>query len=62
MIPELVGKEARKMANATCLNKDGAFKLYPFRTFKEQHLPVLRGNGEVLTEKFYPCVGEECIA
>lgn len=50
------------MPNANCLDKDGEFKLCPFRTFKEQHFPVLKGNGEVVTEQFYPCMGEECIA
>lgn len=50
------------MPNANCLNKDGEFKLCPFRVYKAEHPPVLRGNGTVITEQFYPCMGEECVA
>lgn len=62
MITAPMVKGGKRMANATCLNEDGEFKLCPFKSFKEQHLPMLRGNGAVVTEQFYPCVGEECIA
>lgn len=47
------------MPNANCLNKDGEFKLCPFRVYKAEHMPMPRGNGTVITEQFYPCMGEE---
>ena len=52
------------MANANCLtDTDPAeFKLCPFRVFKQEHLPMMRGNGSRVTQEFYPCMGEKCIA
>lgn len=50
------------MANAMCIDKQGMFKLCPFRTFNKEHLPILKGDGTVISEDFYPCIGEKCIA
>lgn len=41
---------------------DNFSKSCPFRVFKEEHPPVLRGNGSITTEEFYPCIGEDCMA
>lgn len=48
--------------NAMCLDKDGKFKNCPYRVIAEEHKAILRGQGDVITQLFYPCIGEECIA
>lgn len=48
--------------NATCLNKDGKFKNCPYRVVTEEHKAILRGQGDITTQLFYPCIGESCIA
>lgn len=52
------------MANAKCLtDTDPAeFKCCPFRVHQIEHQPVFIGHGAVVTEEFYPCMGEKCIA
>lgn len=48
--------------NANCLDKNGNFKLCPYRVLTEEHKAVMRGAGDFVTQKFYPCVGEDCVA
>lgn len=52
------------MANANCLNdtEPAEFKLCPFRVHQIEHQPVYVGHGRVVTQEFYPCMGEKCIA
>nr|DAL78195.1 MAG TPA: hypothetical protein [Caudoviricetes sp.] len=48
--------------NASCINENAKFKLCPYRVYTEEHPPVLRGNGAITTQQFYPCLGEACVA
>lgn len=49
--------------NAMCIDKDVKFKKKcPYRVITEEHKAILRGQGDVTTQLFYPCIGEECIA
>lgn len=48
--------------NATCIDKDAKFKKCPYRVITEEHKAILRGQGDIITQLFYPCIGEECIA
>lgn len=48
--------------NASCIDENSKFKLCPYRVYTEEHLPVLRGNGTITTQVFYPCLGEACVA
>lgn len=50
------------MEKAMCLNKNRELKLCPFRICQVENPPALRGNGTVVTEQFYQCLGEECVA
>lgn len=52
------------MANANCLTitDPAEFKLCPFRVCQVEHPPVFRGHGTTVTQEFYPCMGEKCIA
>lgn len=50
------------MANANCLDNEANFKLCPFRVLKAEHPPMLRGQGATVTEQFYECLGEKCVA
>lgn len=47
--------------NANCLDGNGNFKACPYRVFTEEHKAVLRGNGDFVTQQFYPCIGEACV-
>lgn len=48
--------------NANCLNDKGEFKSCPYRVFTEEHKAIAIGSGDCVTQHFYPCVGEQCIA
>ena len=48
--------------NASCIDKNSKFKLCPYRVYTEEHPPVLRSNGTITTQVFYPCLGEACVA
>lgn len=48
--------------NASCIDENSKFKLCPYRVYTEEHPPVLRGNGTLTTQAFYPCLGEACVA
>ena len=48
--------------NASCIDENSKFKLCPFRVYTEEYPPVLRGNGTITTQVFYPCLGEACVA
>lgn len=48
--------------NASCIDENSKFKLCPFRVYTEERPPVLRGNGTITTQVFYPCLGEACVA
>ena len=47
--------------NATCIDKDAKFKKCPYRVITEEREAILRGQGDITTQLFYPCIGEECI-
>lgn len=48
--------------NANCLDEKGNFKACPYRIFTEEHKAMMMGTGDCITQHFYPCVGEQCIA
>lgn len=48
--------------NAKCLNDKGDFKLCPYRVFTEEHKAITIGSSDCVTQTFYPCMGEACIA
>lgn len=48
--------------NANCLDEKGNFKLCPYRVLTEEHKAVMKGTGDFVTQMFYPCVGEDCVA
>ena len=48
--------------NASCIDEKSKVKLGPCRVYTEEHPPVLRGNGTITTQVFYPCLGEACVA
>ena len=48
--------------NATCIDKDAKFKKCPYRVITEEREAILRGQGDITTQLFYPCIGEKCIA
>lgn len=51
--------------NAVCIDDDGNFKACPFRIFHQEHMAITigsSGSGGSYTEKFYPCIGQECAA
>lgn len=52
------------MANANCLTitDPAEFKLCPFRIHQVTHKPAFVGHGDIVTQEFYPCMGEKCIA
>lgn len=47
--------------NAMCLDDKGQFKACPYRVFTEEHKAIMRGSGDCISQRFYPCIGEECI-
>lgn len=48
--------------NANCINEAGEFKLCPYRVFQEEHKALAIGNGDMVVQTFYSCIGEQCIA
>lgn len=48
--------------NGNCLDKEGNFKKCPYRVFTESYPAILRGSGDCVTQEFYSCMGEACIA
>lgn len=48
--------------NANCIDDEGKFKLCPYRVITEEHKAIMRGYGDVVTQKFYECAGESCVA
>lgn len=48
--------------NAMCMDDKGKFKLCPYRVFQEEKKAMLIGEGDVVIQGFYPCIGEQCIA
>ena len=44
--------------SASCIDENAKFKLCPYRVYTEEPPPVLRGNGAITTQQFYPCLGE----
>lgn len=48
--------------NANCLDDEAKFKLCPYRVFTKEHKAIAMGSGDVVTQEFYPCAGEACIA
>lgn len=47
---------------ANCHKENGGLKCCPFRVLRAEHPPVLRGHGTTVTEQFYECLGENCVA
>lgn len=47
--------------NANCLDDNGNLKLCPYRIFQEEHKALCIGDGDVVTQEFYPCLGQKCI-
>ena len=47
--------------NANCINENGEFKSCPYRVITEEHKAVMIGTGDLVTQKFYPCIGEACV-
>lgn len=47
---------------ANCHKENGDLKCCPFRVLRAEHPPVLRGHGATVTEQFYECLGENCVA
>lgn len=48
--------------DAMCIDKDGKFKLCPYRVFTKEIKAIAIGQGDCTIQEFYPCVGEACIA
>ncbi len=48
--------------NANCLDDKGNFKLCPYRVFTEEHKAMMVGHGDYVTQNFYQCCGEDCVA
>lgn len=48
--------------NATCLDEDVKFKKCPYRVITEEREAILREQGDITTQLFYPCIGKSCIA
>ena len=48
----------------TTKSHDGKIELKacPWRVCTGQHPAVLKGSGDIITQKFYPCMGESCAA
>ena len=46
--------------NARCVNDDGSFKACPYRVITEEHKAIAVGTGDCVTQRFYPCLGENC--
>lgn len=43
-------------------NEEENVMFCPFRVFTEVHPAMLRGNGDITSMQFYPCVGGQCMA
>lgn len=48
--------------NASCLDEKGRFKSCPYRVYTDEHKAILRGQGDFTSQRFYPCIGEGCVA
>lgn len=48
--------------NASCLDEKGRFKSCPYRVYTDEHKAILRGQGDFVSQCFYPCIGEGCVA
>lgn len=48
------------MSHAKCINENSEFKACPFRTITEEHKAMIRGQGDIISQSFYPCIGERC--
>ena len=48
--------------NASCIGENTKFKLCPYRVFTQEHKAIAIGSGDCVTQEFYPCAGEACIA
>lgn len=46
--------------NASCLDEKGRFKSCPYRVYTDEHKAILRGQGDFVSQCFYPCIGEGC--
>ena len=45
-----------------CTKKDGESRLCPYRVFREEHKPALKGSGLIVTQDFYKCMKIHCVA
>lgn len=48
--------------NASCLDEKGRFKSCPYRVYTDEHKAILRGQGDFVSQCFYPCIGEGRVA
>lgn len=48
--------------NASCLDEKGRFKSCPYRVYTDEHKAILRGQVDFVSQCFYPCIGEGCVA
>ena len=48
--------------NANCRDNKGRLKLCPYRVLTEEHKAIAIGNGDYVTQRFYECAEENCIA
>lgn len=48
------------MEGAECINENGQFKACPYRIFTEEHKAITIGQGDIVSQSFYPCIGENC--
>ena len=42
--------------NASCLDEKGRFKSCPYRVYTDEHKAILRGQGDFVSQCFYPCI------
>lgn len=48
------------MSHANCIDDKGELKACPYRIFTEEHKALMVGQGDIVTQSFYPCIGENC--
>lgn len=48
------------MSSAKCIDEKGDFKACPYRIITEEHKAMMIGQGDIISQLFYPCIGEHC--
>lgn len=46
---------------AKCIDDKGEMKLCPYRVYQEEKKALMIGNGDMVIQMFYPCLGERCV-